>query len=173
VTTPATATTTRLDPPGGDGAFTDHDDLRARNRHAVEQYMRTTPAARLARHTLYTPDGTASLFYTDIGRPIVVKGHANLKRHGELSLKVLPDWQWTGVQIYQTQDPSTIWVECDGEGTIRFPGYPEGHYRNHFIHGFTLHDGLIVSSREYTNPIEHMRSLSIDTPHINRDWIPT
>ncbi|MER5933276.1 PhzA/PhzB family protein [Streptomyces sp. NPDC002054] len=153
--------------------FTDHHDLRARNRRAVEQYMETGAEARLRRYTLYADDGTAALFNTDIGRPIVVKGREKLKRHGELSLEVLPDWQWSEVHIYETQDPSVIWVECDGEGTIRFPGYPEGRYSNHFIHGFTLSDGRIVSSREYTNPIEHMRALSIPTPHINRDWIPS
>ncbi|GCB50880.1 PhzA/PhzB family protein [Streptomyces sp. NL15-2K] len=153
--------------------FTDHHDLRARNRRAVEQYMETGAEARLRRYDLYTEDGTASLFYTDIGRPIVVRGREKLKRHGELSLKVLPDWRWTDARVYETQDPAVIWVECDGEGTIRFPGYPEGHYRNHFIHGFTLSDGRIVSSREYTNPIEHMRALSIETPHIKRDWIPS
>ncbi|GAA0410830.1 PhzA/PhzB family protein [Streptomyces luteireticuli] len=154
-------------------AFADHHDLRARNRRAVEQYMETGAEARLLRYTLYAEDGTASLFYTDISRPIVVRGREKLKRHGELSLKVLPDWQWSDVTVYETQDPSVIWVECEGEGTIRFPGYPEGVYRNHFIHGFTLSDGYIVSSREYTNPIEHMRALSIETPHIKRDWIPS
>lgn len=153
--------------------FTDHHDLRARNRQSVERYMETGAEARLSRYTLYTEDGTASLFYTDVGRPIVVKGRENLKRHGELSLQVLPDWRWIDVHIYQTQEPGVVWVECDGEGTIRFPGYPEGTYRNHFVHGFTLRDGRIVSSREYTNPIEHMRSLSIETPHIERDWIPS
>ncbi|MEU9439049.1 PhzA/PhzB family protein [Streptomyces sp. NPDC048252] len=153
--------------------FTDHHDLRARNRQAVEQYMRTGAEARLSRYTLYTQDGTASLFYTDIGRPIVVTGREKLKRHGELSLRVLPDWQWSDVQIYETQDPTIIMVECDGEGTIRFPGYREGRYRNHFIHGFTLHDGWIAASREYTNPLEHMKSLGIETPHIRRDWIPS
>lgn len=156
-----------------EAAFTGQHDLRARNRLAVERYLETGAEARLRRYTLYTEDGTASLFYTDVGRPIVVKGHEKLKRHNELSLEVLPDWQWFDVRVYQTQDPSVIWVECEGAGTIRFPGYPEGHYRNHFIHGFTLSDGRIAASREYTNPIEHMRSLSIDTPHIKRDWIPT
>lgn len=153
--------------------FTDHHDLRARNRRAVEQYMETGAEARLRRYTLYTEDGTASLFNTDIGRPITVQGREKLQRHGELSLEVLPDWLWIDVHIYETQDPAVTWVECDGEGTIRFPGYPEGWYRNHFIHGFTLSDGRIVSSREYTNPIEHMRALSIETPHIKRDWIPS
>lgn len=153
--------------------FTDHHDLRDRNRRAVEQYMVTGPEARLSRYSLYTEDGTASLFYTDIGRPILVRGRDNLKRHGELSLEVLPDWEWSGVHLYETQDPAVIWVECDGEGTIRFPGYPEGRYSNHFIHGFTLRDGRIASSREYTNPIEHMRALGIETPNIQRDWIPS
>lgn len=153
--------------------FTDHHDLRARNRRAVEQYLDTGTEERLRRYTLYTEDGTASLFYTDIGRPIVVTGLEKLRHHGELSLRVLPDWQWFDVQIYETQDPSVIWVECDGEGTIRFPGYPEGRYHNHFILGFTLRDGRIAASREYTNPIEHMKALGIETPHIQRDWIPT
>lgn len=153
--------------------FADHHDLRDRNRRAVEQYMRTGAEARLSRYTLYTEDGSASLFYTDMGRPIVVRGREKLKRHGELSMQVLPDWQWSDVHIYQTQDPSVIWVECGGEGTILFPGYPPGRYRNHFIHGFTLSDGRIAASREYTNPIEHMRALSIETPHIERDWIPS
>ncbi|MFE3253418.1 PhzA/PhzB family protein [Streptomyces sp. NPDC059209] len=153
--------------------FTDQHDLRARNRRAVERYMETGAEARSRRHLLYTEDGTASLFNTDIGRPIVVTGREKLERHGVLSLEVLPDWRWIDVCIYETQDPAVIWVECDGEGTIRFPGYPEGRYRNHFIHGFTLSDGRIAASREYTNPIEHMRALSIETPHIKRDWIPS
>ncbi|QDY75183.1 PhzA/PhzB family protein [Streptomyces qinzhouensis] len=152
--------------------FTGRQEVRERNRRAVERYLETGAEARLRRYTLYTEDGTASLFYTDIGRPITVRGHEKLKRHGELSLEVLPDWRWSDVRIYETQDPDVVWVECDGEGTIRFPGYPEGVYRNHFIHGFTLSDGRIVSSREYTNPIEHMRSLGIETPHIERSWIP-
>ncbi|WP_380278010.1 PhzA/PhzB family protein [Kitasatospora purpeofusca] len=154
-------------------SFADHHDLRARNRRAVERYLETGPQARLRRYTLYTEDGTAALFYTDIGRPIVVTGRERLKRHNELSLEVLPDWQWSDVRLYETQDPDLVMVECEGEGTIRFPGYPEGRYRNHFIHGFTLRDGLIAASREYTNPIEHMKALGIETPHIRRDWIPT
>ncbi|TRO56449.1 PhzA/PhzB family protein [Streptomyces sp. IB201691-2A2] len=157
----------------GTSVFTDHHDLRARHRRAVEQYLRTSAEARLSRYTLYTRDGTASLFYTDIGRPIVVTGRQKLRRHGELSLRVLPDWQWFDVHIHETADPSVIWVECGGEGTIRFPGYREGRYRNHFIHRFTLRGGQIAASREYTNPIEHMKSLGIATPHIRRDWIPS
>jgi phenazine biosynthesis protein len=153
---------------------TDTDEkVRTANRATVEAYLRTGREDRLARYLLFTEDGSAALFYTDIGRPIVVRGREKLKAHGELSLKVLPDWSWSDVAIYETQDPNRFWVECEGEGTILFPDYPQGHYRNHFIHSFVLDDGGIVQAREYTNPIEHMRALSIDTPHIKRDWIPT
>ncbi|MEC4019648.1 PhzA/PhzB family protein [Streptomyces sp. H27-D2] len=153
---------------------TERDDaLRRLNRATVEKYMRTGGQARLERYTLFTEDGSGALFYTDIGQPIVVRGREKLKAHGVLSLKVLPDWLWIGVEIYDTQDPNRFWVECDGEGKILFPGYPEGIYRNHFIHSFVLDDGRIEETREYTNPIEHMRALGIETPGIKRDWIPT
>lgn len=147
--------------------------LRDRNRATVDAFLRTDRESRLRRHRLYTEDGTAALFFTDVGEPIVVRGRERLRRHGELSLQVLPDWVWTDVEVYETQHTGLIWVECGGEGTIRFPGYPAGHYRNRFVHRFELADGLITASREYTNPIEHMRSLGIGTPHIERDWIPS
>ncbi|MEU6619661.1 PhzA/PhzB family protein [Streptomyces litmocidini] len=149
------------------------DTARARDRATVDAFLRTDRESRLRRHTLYTEDGTAALFFTDVGRPLVVRGRENLRRHGELSLQVLPDWEWTDVEVYETLRPGLVLAECRGEGTIRFPGYPAGRYRNHFLHRFELVDGLIAASREYTNPIEHMRSLGIGTPHIDRDWIPT
>jgi hypothetical protein len=158
----------------GATALTDQQsaDVRARNRQTVEQYLRTGPAERLERYRLYTEDGSAALWLTDVGAPIVVRGHANLRQHGELSVQVLPDWRWYNVSIIETTHPGTIWVECEGAGTIRFPGYPEGQYHNHFLHCFDLVDGLILRSRELSNPVEQMRALGIAVPRIERSWIP-
>jgi phenazine biosynthesis protein len=155
-------------------ALAKNDDatLRGRNRHTVEQYLRTGLAERLVRYQLYTEDGSAALWLTDRGGPIVIEGHENLRRHGELSVKVLPDWEWEKVRIIETVDAGTIWVECEGTGTIVFPGYPVGRYHNHFLHCFDLVDGLIVRSREFSNPLEQMRSLGIAVPQIERNWIP-
>jgi phenazine biosynthesis protein len=150
----------------------DNVSLRARNRRTVELYLRTGLAERLERYRLYTEDGSAALWLTDVGGPIVVKGHDNLRRHGELSVQVLPDWRWENVRIIETMNAGEIWVECEGSGTIRFPGYPEGHYHNGFLHCFDLVDGYIVRSRELSNPLEQMRSLGIDVPRIERSWIP-
>lgn len=146
--------------------------IQSRNRQTVENYLRTGIPERLERYRLYTQDGCAALWLTDIGGPIVVQGHDSLRRHGELSVEVLPDWRWSNVRIIETINPGEIWVECEGAGTIRFPGYPEGHYRNQFLHCFELADGLITRSRELSNPLEQMRSLGIATPRIERSWIP-
>jgi len=150
----------------------DQADLRARNRSAVELYLRTGLAERLERYRLYTEDGTAALWFTDVGRPIVVQGWEDLRRHGELSVRVLPDWSWHEVSVVEAVDPGVIWVECRGAGTIRFPGYPEGRYENHFLLCFDLVDGRIARSREISNPVEQMRALGIEVPRIERGWIP-
>ncbi len=69
-------------------------------------------------------------------------------------------------------DPNFFWVECEGRGDIRFPGYPDGYYENHFIFSFELNDGLITRSREFMNPTMQMRALGIPVPEIRRDGIP-
>ncbi len=125
---------------------------------------------RRGRRAHRPPRRTAAAAVPDRGgRPLVVRGRENLRRHGGLSLQALPDWEWTDVEAYETLRPGLVLVECRGEGTIRFPGYPAGRYRTHFLHRFEPVDGLIAASRECTNPIEHMRSPGIGTPHIDRE----
>ena len=54
-----------------------------------------------------------------------------------------------------------------------FPGYPVGHYRNHFLHSFVFENGKIKQQREFMNPIEQYRALGIAIPTIRRAGIPT
>jgi phenazine biosynthesis protein len=148
-------------------------ELRESNRAIVEKYMNTRGQERLRRHLLFTEDGTGGLWTTDTGAPIVIKGRDRLRDHGVWSLKCFPDWAWVNIEIFDTQDPNRFWVECDGAGAIRFPGYPEGHYRNHFLHSFLFEHGKIKSQREFMNPCEQFRALGIAVPEINRAGIPT
>ncbi|AQZ63402.1 phenazine biosynthesis protein [[Actinomadura] parvosata subsp. kistnae] len=147
--------------------------LRKKNRATVEKYMNTRGEERLRRHLLFTEDGTGGLWTNDTGEPIVIRGRDRLAEHAVWSLRCFPDWVWYNVQIFETGDPGFFWVECDGEGAIRFPGYPEGHYRNHFLHSFQLEDGLIRRQREFMNPNEQLRALGIPVPEIRREGIPT
>lgn len=148
------------------------DELRQANRAVVEDYMSRRGQRRLDRYTLFTEDGAGGLWTNDTGVPIVSRGQEQLKAHGEWSLRCFPDWEWTNVEIFETQDPNRFWVECDGEGAIVFPGYPVGHYRNHFIHTFEFEDGKIKLQREFMNPFEQLRALGIEVPAVRREGIP-
>jgi phenazine biosynthesis protein len=149
------------------------ESLRESNRRIVEQYMNTQGQDRLTRHLLFTEDGTGGLWTTDSGQPIVIRGRERLSEHGVWSLKCFPDWTWTNIDIFDTQNPNKFWVECDGIGKILFPGYPEGFYRNHFLHSFKFEGGRIKEQREFMNPCEQFRALGITLPAIKRAGIPT
>lgn len=148
-------------------------ELRRRNRAVVEDYLSRQGENRLTRYLLFAEDGTAGLYTADTPEPVVSKGHAKLKAHGEWSLRMFPDWVWFNIEIFETQDPNTFWAECDGEGKILYPSYPPGHYKNHFIHTFELDNGKIVRQREFMNPFNQLRALGIEVPVINRGGIPT
>ena len=149
------------------------DEVRRHNRAIVENYMTTRGEDRLRRHLLFTEDGVGGLWTNDTGQPIAISGRDRLGEHGVWSLQCFPDWVWTNVEIFDTQDPNRFWVECDGEGQIVFPGYPVGHYRNHFLHSFLLDHGKIRQNREFMNPCEQLRSLNIPVPRVRREGLPT
>jgi phenazine biosynthesis protein len=146
---------------------------RSHNRSIVDRYMHTTGQDRLRRHLLFTEDGTGGLWTTDTGEPIVIRGRDRLGEHAVWSLRCFPDWVWSNVEIFDTQNPNQFWVECDGEGTISYEGYLDGHYRNHFIHSFTFEGGLIKQQREFMNPCQQFRALGLEVPIIHREGIPT
>jgi phenazine biosynthesis protein len=148
-------------------------DLRKLNRATVEKYMNTRGQDRLRRHLLFTEDGVGGLWTNDTGQPIAIHGRDRLAEHAIWSLKCFPDWAWINIEVFETQDPNFFWVECDGEGAIRFPGYPEGHYTNHFLHSFRLENGKITQQREFMNPFEQLRALGIPIPEVKREGIPT
>jgi ketosteroid isomerase-like protein len=151
----------------------DQDTCRAANRKIVEQYLETRGQDRLRRHLLFTEDGTGGLWTTDTGEPIAIRGRDRLGEHAVWSLRCFPDWAWTNVRIFETQDPDFFWAECDGEGKIVYPGYPEGYYQNHFLHSFEFRDGKILQQREFMNPCEQFRALGIPVPQVKREGIPT
>ena len=148
-------------------------DLRERNRGVVADYMGRKGESRKTRYQLFTEDGSAGLYTTDTGEPVISVGHDKLRAHGEWSLRMFPDWEWKNVEIFDTQDPNRFWVECDGEGEILYPDYSPGHYQNHFIHAFLFEDGKIKQQREFMNPFQQLRALGIEVPKINRGGIPT
>jgi hypothetical protein len=146
---------------------------RDRNRAIVETYMNTRGQDRLRRHLLFTEDGVGGLWTSESGEPIAIRGRDRLAEHAVWSLRCFPDWAWINIEIFDTQDPDRFWVECDGEGKIVYPGYPVGHYQNHFLHSFQFEYGKIKLQREFMNPCQQFRALGIAVPHVVREGIPT
>jgi ketosteroid isomerase-like protein len=146
---------------------------RERNRGVVERYMKCRGEDRLTRHLLFCEDGVGGLWTTESGHPIMIRGRARLAEHAVWSLRCFPDWRWTNIEIFDTQDPDVFWVECDGEGRIVYPGYPEGYYSNHFLHSFRFEHGQIKQQREFMNPCQQFRALGLAVPQIRREGIPT
>ncbi|MFD3514764.1 PhzA/PhzB family protein [Streptomyces sp. NPDC058657] len=159
--------------PDGFAPPAEADALRAHNRSVVEQYMHTRGQDRLRRHLLFTEDGVGGLWTTDTCEPIMIKGRDRLGEHAVWSLKCFPDWAWTHIEVFDTQDPNRFWVECEGEGKIVYEGYPEGHYHNHFLHSFAFEGGKIKLQREFMNPCRQFRALGIEVPVVKRAGIPT
>lgn len=149
------------------------DEVRENNRGIVRRYLTCTGEERQVRHELFTADGEAGLWTSDKPGPIVITGQDSLRDHAVWSLQCFPDWQWYNIQIFDTQDPEFFWAECDGRGAIRFEGYPEGLYENHFLHSFEFEDGRIRRQREFMNPIRQYEALGISVPEIVRAGIPT
>jgi hypothetical protein len=152
---------------------TSPDRVRQQNRAVVERYMNCRDEDRLTRHLLFTEDGMGGLWTTESGEPIAIRGRDRLGEHAVWSMRCFPGWVWTNIEIFDTQDPNRFWVECDGEGPIVYPGYPEGYYRNHFLHSFEFEDGRIKVQREFMNPCEQFRALGIPVPSVRREGIPT
>jgi hypothetical protein len=148
-------------------------EQREHNRAIVDKYMHTTGQDRLKRYLLFAEDGVGGLWTSDSGEPIAIRGRDRLAEHAVWSLKCFPDWVWINIEIFDSQDPDQFWVECDGEGKIIYTGYPEGYYRNHFIHSFQFEGGEIKLQREFMNPCQQFRALGIAVPEIKREGIPT
>lgn len=146
---------------------------RAANRRVVETYLRSGSGPDLLRrHELFREDGVSGLWTSDDGRPVFATGRSAIARYDEWSARHFPDWRWTNVRIWTTDDPDRLWAEADGEGTLRLPGHGLVDYRNHFLYSFEMRDGLIAREREFTNPIVEMRALGMDTPRIDLGDFP-
>lgn len=148
------------------------EERRDRQRAIVNDYLSRQGEGRLTRHELFCEDGIAGLWTNETGQPVTTQGREALRQHGEWSLSVLPDWEWYDIRVFSTDDPDFFWAECEGRGKIAFPGYPEGHYENHFLHSFEFRDGRISRQREFMNPVKQFEALGIAVPEIRREGFP-
>ena len=75
-----------------------------------------------------------------------------------------PDWTWSSIEVYQSEDPNVFLIECDGSGTLYEDGQPVRTHTDHYLHRFTLNDGKIAEYIEYNNPIQELLEMGVDVP---------
>ena len=73
--------------------------------------------------------------------------------------EMYPDWTWTNIKVFQSDDPNVFVVECDGCGTLTENGEAVRFHADHYLHKFTLEDGLIKEYIEFNNPIQELTEM--------------
>lgn len=140
-----------------------NDEIRSQNRAIVEKYMAMVGPERGNRWMLFTDDATTGLQYTAEGKPMVISGIDNIRQGDKFNCKNFPDWGFTNIEIFCSDDPNSFLVECDGEGTSYVSGRPV-HHKDHYVHKFLFQDGKICLYREFMNPCNELIELGVEMP---------
>ncbi len=140
-----------------------HDEIRKKNRAIIEFYLNLSGDERSERWKLFSDDATTGLQYSATGNPLVIEGIENIKKGDAFNCRNFPDWKFTNIEIFDSKDPNSFLVECDGEGTSMLLGYAIPH-ADHYIHKFEFRDGKITTYREYMNPCKELAEMGVEMP---------
>lgn len=140
-----------------------NEEIRARNIEIVKKYMALVGEERAQRWQMFTDDATTGLAYTATGEEMVVSGIDNIRQGDQFNCKNFPDWSFSNIEIFCSDDPDSILVECDGEGTSMLLGRPI-HHADHYVHKFKFRDGKICLYREFMNPCNELLEMGLTLP---------
>jgi hypothetical protein len=79
-------------------------------------------------------------------KPGVTKGKAALLEDAIFDAKSFPDWKYSTLKVYSTQDPNLFFVEAAGSGTFFRNGNPAAtprQYSSTYIDVLTMQEGKI------------------------------
>ncbi|UUZ82402.1 nuclear transport factor 2 family protein [Paenibacillus sp. P26] len=120
-------------------------------REVVERFIAMSvsrPLHELA--DLYAPDSVIEMPFAPPGVPRSFEGREHHRARFRLGGEWMRLHKAESVVIHETADPEVIIVEYDLHGEVLATGRP-------FIHSYIMviriQDGLIVSSRDYSNPL--------------------
>lgn len=140
-----------------------NEEIRAKNKAMVDEYMALKGEQRAERWKMFTDDATTGLQYSASGEPMIVEGIENIRKGDLFNCKNFPDWGFSNIEIFYSEDPNKFLVECDGEGTSMLLGRPIQH-KDHYIHKFTFRDGKICLYREFMNPCNELIEMGVKMP---------
>ncbi|MEU1844273.1 nuclear transport factor 2 family protein [Micromonospora sediminicola] len=130
-----------------------------RAREVVERILRAGRDGDVEAFVkLMAPEGYIEWPFRPAGVPGRVQGRADVRRHLVEAAGTLVTFdEYRDVVIHETLDPEVIVVEYDAVGTLVASGAP---FAQTVIAVFRVRDGLVVSYRDYINPLPLMEALA-------------
>jgi ketosteroid isomerase-like protein len=104
---------------------------------------------------LMAPDGYLEWPYRPPGVPARLQGHAEIRRHLTAAVNFVRFDEYRDVVVHETTDPEVIIVEYEAYGRIVPTGAA---FEQTVIAVFRVQDGLVVSYRDYINPLPLMEA---------------
>ena len=126
--------------------------MTATSREVVEQVMRASREQDTERFvSLFAPDGYVEWPYRPAGLPGRVQGRHQLHEFltGQANGLVRFD-EYRNRVIHESTDPEVVIVEYEAHGTVIPTGAP---LHQTIIAVLRIRDGLVVSYRDYLNPL--------------------
>jgi ketosteroid isomerase-like protein len=121
-------------------------------REVVDQMLQAGRAMDTdACVALMAPDGYIEWPFRPEGLPERVQGREEIRRFLAAAARVPIRFdQYRDLVVHETTDPEVIIVEYKAIGTVTTTGAP---FRQTIIAVFRVHNGRIVSYRDYLNPL--------------------
>lgn len=126
--------------------------MTATSRQVVEQVLRAGREMDTETFVnLFAPDGYIEWPYRPAGVPGRVEGREQLRAFlsGQANGLVRFD-EYRNTVIHETTDPEVVIIEYDAHGTVIPTGAP---FHQTIIAVLRIRDGLVVSYRDYLNPL--------------------
>jgi ketosteroid isomerase-like protein len=126
--------------------------MTATSREVVEQVLSAGLAMDTERFvSLFAPDGYVEWPYQPAGVPGRVEGRERLREFLTAQAQGLVRFdEYRDTVIHETTDPEVVIVEYDVHGTVIPTGAP---LHQRIIAVIRVRDGLVVSYRDYLNPL--------------------
>lgn len=121
-------------------------------RETVELLLHTTvTGTRDQLADLYAPDVVVEIPFAPDGIPTVTKGQETMRARMNAAASLFAFDSVTDVTLHETTDPEVIVTEYRIHGHLTSSGKP---FSLSYVMVIRVQDGLIVSSRDYGNPLE-------------------
>jgi len=126
--------------------------MTATSREVVEQVLRASREMDTETFvSLIAPDGYIEWPYRPAGVPDRLEGREQIREFLTAQAKGLVRFdEYRNTVIHETTDPEIVIVEYDVHGTVIPTGAP---LRQTIIAVLRIRDGLVVSYRDYLNPL--------------------